>query len=802
MSIRKKANSCVNRSYSFALKRPNMVAAVVAMASGLLVTPVLAEDAGAGVRQLEEVIITARRREETLERAPVAVDVLSQEEIIKKGIATDSDLQTAVPGLVVRSSSNGNQINFAIRGQSLDAFSNTKPGVMSYFNEVQFSAFGGPTAYYDLQSIQVLNGPQGTLFGRNATGGAVLFATATPGEELGGYISISGGNFSHRKAESAIDVPLINDVLSSRISLLSERRDGMQKNLYSGEENGSVERDAARISLSFTGNRLANDLVVDYVRSGGTPTSSALYSIATETYAIPGALLTAQETMDDIIRAFGVTGYTQADADAYFSARPQLNPEGLAGFLAEQKERGPYEVSVDGQMDYDGESVKVSNITVYEISADTELKNVMGYADLKGTFLIDIDGSPYEIDNGDPTGNVNHVEQFSNELQLSGTAYDDHLTYVTGLYYAEERYYNHTASTFFPPPLQTAQINTILSESETQGIFAQGTHNMGKLWGMDRLDLTVGVRYTKEKVTGTVLPGDNAYNQSAAAQATYDFEQDSTYENLSWTVGFQYQLTDALMSYIASRHSTRNGGYNSFVLPVPGPGHEGGNGFLQEDVTDIEVGLKFSGELAGRPTRMNFAIFAMDIENAQRAAYTVVNGAPAAITVNVPESEVSGFQFDSQVIMTESLDVGFALNYTDAQFTDNLVSVAGGTPIPFDTYPDAPEWSGSVYANIIGELAGYESVFNVEVFGQSKMYFVSTGNVNPSAKTHGSGYGLTNLRWSISDPSAGWTAALNLKNAFDNVYYVGGIALGELFQTNTAIPGNRRTLTANVRYEF
>jgi outer membrane receptor protein involved in Fe transport len=126
---------------------------------------------------LEEIVVTAQRREQSLEKTPIAVSVVGADALAQQQIVTEQDLVAAVPGLTVRAGLSSNQLNYAIRGQSLDLFSFNRPGVLPYFNEVQVSSNATSSAFYDLQSIQVLKGPQGTLFGRSATGGAVLPTT-------------------------------------------------------------------------------------------------------------------------------------------------------------------------------------------------------------------------------------------------------------------------------------------------------------------------------------------------------------------------------------------------------------------------------------------------------------------------------------------------------------------------------------------------------------------------------------------------------------------------------------------------
>ena len=155
------------------------LSAAVAAVLAVQAMPVLADDDLA----LEEVIVTAQRRSETLERTPVAVSVLSASALAKQAIVTESDLQSATPGLTIRAGQNSNQLNYALRGQSLDAFSDTRPGVLPYFDEIQLDGVGGgSSAFYDLQSIQVLKGPQGAYYGRGATAGAFVLSTKKPGD--------------------------------------------------------------------------------------------------------------------------------------------------------------------------------------------------------------------------------------------------------------------------------------------------------------------------------------------------------------------------------------------------------------------------------------------------------------------------------------------------------------------------------------------------------------------------------------------------------------------------------------------
>jgi iron complex outermembrane recepter protein len=137
---------------------------------------------------LEEITVTARRRSENISNVPIAITALDSNSLTEQTVHTDSDLQEAVPGLIVRTTAVSTQQNFSLRGQSIDAFTGSSPAVLGYVNDVQANA-GGPFNYFDISSIQVLKGPQGTLFGRNTTGGAVLYTTEKPSDTFGGFVA-------------------------------------------------------------------------------------------------------------------------------------------------------------------------------------------------------------------------------------------------------------------------------------------------------------------------------------------------------------------------------------------------------------------------------------------------------------------------------------------------------------------------------------------------------------------------------------------------------------------------------------
>ena len=758
-----------------------------------------------------EIIVTAQRRAEALERTPVAISVVSGDALAKRAIVTEADLQAASPGLIIRAGYNSNQLNYALRGQSLDAFSDTRPGVLPYFNEIQLDGVGGgSSAFYDLQSVQVLKGPQGTLFGRNSTGGAVLFTSVKPDENFGGYFSGRVGNYKSYQLEGALNVPLAGDRVLARVAGFYEKRDGYQRNLFNNTRAGNVDRYGLRGSLTFKlSDTIKNELVVDYLHSGGNSLSGLIDSLE-PTGLVPLLALTNfgnQAQYNFLINAFtggaaGCNDTTNNCAAAYAAANPKLDPGGLVSYLKTQKARGPYQIESDGPAEYRGRNIIVSNITTFEVATDTKIRNIFGYTYLQNGIRGDIDGTPFGIDDNGTGGKNDNTRQYSEELQLVGKAFGGNLDYVVGGFLSHETNENVTTSLLlqFPPLTSQTNYNKLTTRDMIAG-YAQGTYDLSEATGLEGLGITIGARYTHEKIKFDTLPADTAFKEPPAVQATFDFNQRKSFGNLSWTLGLQYQVNPGLLIYLASRRSYKNGGYNGIQNPKPGLGSAGGNEYGLETLTDAEIGIKYRGQMGGVPVQFNLAGYQNWIKDGQRVAYTLLGSTPAAVTVNVPFSKVTGFEFDGSIRPATWLNIGGSLNYTNARFTDNLVSIGGGTPVPFGTYPDTPEWSGSAFGEVTVPVRdSIDLSFRSDLYSQSLFWFASTGNRSPGANVKG--YTLVNFRLGLADNKAGWSLAANLKNAFNRVYYVGGIATGELFQFNTVVPGAPRTFMAELRYKF
>jgi iron complex outermembrane receptor protein len=782
--------------------------ALICAAALLATSPVFADQAQIAPAEpatdssgLEEIVVTAQRRSENLERTPVAVTVVGSDALAKQDIVTEADLRSAVPGLTVRASLNSNDLNYSIRGQTVDAFSGSQPAVLPYINEVQVGSSGGASGFYDLQSVQVLKGPQGTLFGKNSTGGAVLFTTAKPTDEFTGYVSASTGNYGLAQFEGAVNIP-VNEAIQGRIAGFYESRDGTQYNTFTGGHGGTVLRDGVRASLNVKfSDSVKNEFVSDYFHAGGTSTNLVLSAVATP--GSNGAFVPANVFYTPALDAlFGPGAFA-----AFSAGNPKIPAGGIFAFLASQNARGPFVVSDNINDDHKANNLVTSNITTVDLTGDLHFRNILGYNHLVSSDGDDADGSPYGIlgtSPGDTYGIFKTLEQFSEEPQFVGKAFGDNLSYVSGLYYSYQKLDDRDETSFLdlsplPVPLTVQHANTVSRDASYAG-YGQGTYDLSGATGVTGLSATAGVRYTKEDVSLAQMPGSTSYDLPAPFQNLLS----KNFDKVSWQFGVQEQLNNDLLLYVVSRRSFRSGGFNSTAPPIPGFGNEGGAGFDAETATDVELGAKYQGALLGLPARLNVAVYDESITGIQRAAYTVVAGQIASVTTNVPKTRVSGLEVEGQINPTPWLRLGTNFTYTDARFTSNEVTLPGPPQITvgFGPYPDTPAWSGTVFTEFSHPVTADLAVtVRGELYDQTKIYYSSTENTL-TPDTVIPGYAVANFRAGLDDTKAGWSVAANVKNAFNRVYYVGGLAAINVTTTNAVIPGDPRTFVVTLRYNF
>lgn len=764
---------------------------------------------------IEEVIVTARRKDESLARVPIAISAISAEGLQARQVKTDSDLQFAVPGLTVRQTQGNNSLTYSIRGQSADTFSGSASAVIAYLNDVPLTISGAST-FYDLQSVQVLKGPQGTLFGRNTTGGAVLYNTAKPTTERDGKLTVRAGNYNMHEVEGMINIPLVEDKVLFRGALNTIDRDGYIDNIISApvvqgvtpeKELGEISRDSIRLSLTVApSDQLENTTVISYSETDGTNTGASYtysvyqcgdtnqgYSLVCTTDGLYGPLLDG---------AFGAGAWA-----AYLAAHPEAYPLGAAAYVQEQRRIGPYKTRHPGGAKHEGEDWIVTNTTIYELNDTLRLKNILGASHAETDSEQPQLGAPFVTIltanlSTERSGNELEVDSISNEFQISGEALNGDLSFIAGLYMQKqetETLWPQTYTVLAPliPAASFVATNHFGIETETEALYGQGSYSL-----TSQFRVTAGIRYTREEVTIEQLQFADTYGKP---------DQDETFDEPSWELGLEYDVNDALFTYIKARGSFRSGGFNGSTYPYDADATLGGNKFREETVKDIEAGLKYAGSVVGRPASLNLAVYKQWIDDVQRVEFPDpppypdgADPASVAVTANVPEMVVEGVELEATVMPFDSLEVGLVAAYTNAEFTDGNVTLFGTVDYVFSPVANTPESSGTLWAQVdlFNSADRGDVSFRAELYAQNSMWFSNTGD-SLGPDTELPSYKLVNVRLSW-DRIMGTqlSGALFGRNVTDEEYFVGGMSLATALGHNAAAVGEPAMYGMEITYQF
>jgi iron complex outermembrane receptor protein len=747
-----------------------------------------------------DIIVTARRRAENIEKVPIAITVLGAETLKQKQITSEIDLQSAVPGLTIRQNGSANQFNFALRGQSVDTYSGSSPAILSYINDVQIVQLSSST-FYDLQGIQVLKGPQGTLFGRNSTGGAVLFETAKPTDKFGGYMIGRYGNHDSKYLEGAISIPL-GEKAALRIAGNYTGGGAYVKNILNGQWLGKKDNKSIRATLVLKPlDGLTNTTVVQHSWEGGNNIPTEIYSV----YPCGGPPVNGFTLNTTASCAYGPL---DPAFNTFILNHPKLAPYagGIDSFADLQRKLGPWLAAVEAPLFHRAKSTFVINTTNYEISPELTLKNIIGWNRTHADDGFDYDGTPYPIltiggvlsADGttmfNPKGFDQSTKQFSDEFQIQGKAFDNRLVYVIGAYFLNQTYniltHVHAFDGIGAPANFVYQAQQM---DHSRALFAQGTYKV-----TDQLSLTGGFRYSWDKLS-----------QTTGLQSAYFPFFGAAGEKLkeskpSWTVSLDYQVTPSLLLYVTHRGSWRTGGFNYSVAPIPTTADHSGNVFLPETTKDVEVGLKYSGRDLGVPVTFNIDGYNQWISNVQRAGYVPgFGGGPGLVTVNVPSAEVTGFEADLSVRPAPWLTFGASGAYTHARYTKPDVLLFGVLN-HYGPFADTPTWSGSAYLEATHELPGDGGtlIFHGDVFAETKFAFSNVANTFSPESTI-KGYALVNARLSWVDLlGSKVSAAFYVRNLLNKKYYTGGNTSGATLGFNTSVGGAPRMFGGELRFDF
>ncbi|HEX4267368.1 MAG TPA: TonB-dependent receptor [Steroidobacteraceae bacterium] len=755
--------------------------------------------------------MTARRQDENLERVPVAVDVLSASMLTEQRVTNEQELQTAVPGLLTVASTSTNQLAFSIRGQALDAYSYTSPTVVTYFDELQTGGTSA-TTFFDLQSVQVLKGIQGTLFGRNATGGAVLYTTTQPGRQLEGYIDYTVGNFNEQKVEGAVTIPLAGWA-SVRLAAEDEHRDGYEHNVYLNVAEGSIDERNFRGTLLLTPlDALQSTTTVQYGRQGGN--SGAPRISSANVNCPPSPQCAGAELFPPGVPTGGAYPAKLASYD------------GLLNFIAMQNAQPFRDVWNHSDDGHDAQLKEAVNKTTYAVNEGLSIENIVGYNQVVSRDRLDIDGSPFGLLTA-PEGVLYSTEQYSEELHLAGKALAERLDYLVGGYYARDNEGQNEllnvgcgsiAFTVTPQNPEGCEAPAgfrydFENDEESRALFGQATYEL-----IDNLRATAGFRETWEGINLRYVD-DGSEPEDAHRLAGIPLPPALSEREPSWTLGLDYQLTPETLLYITQRGGFRAGGFNGTSVVQTSAGATNIDSFRPEIARDIELGTKYAGRLGKLPLRINADVYDEGVRDAQRVVYAGL----AAFTVNADKTQVAGFELDALIDLRSWLQAGLDYGYTDARYTDGsthftqvdaITGAIDNRMVILGPYGDAARNAGSVYIRVSHDLPDSLGQLAVrqDIYSQSYFYFSNLAgsvNVPPDGigpldpNTRIGGYTLLNAsaEW---DDIAGTSVhvAAYVRNMLNKQYEVGGLGLGAVAGVDSVILGTPRMAGLEVGLKF
>lgn len=728
----------------------------------LLLAAAIPTVAAEGNEPLDEVVVTAQRRQENLQTVPVSVTALSGSTLEQLQVSTTAELSQFTPSLHIYSEDIGSEF-YTIRGigrtsEDLSA----DPGVAVFLNDAYLSRQAvANLGLFDTQRVEVLRGPQGTLYGKNATAGAINIITNPPTDTFSGYGEVLGGNYGRINLDGALSGPLTEGA-SGRLAFVSENRNGIYHNLTTGDTANNIDRQGVRGSLRLKpADKLSVDVILDYERN---TQHGVLKSIFTD---VPGTLY----------EFFGHNPFT-GQPRPFITPQTQ-GPDPLSVVGATNGEQGlkTYGGVLDVRYQLPGFDFISTSAYRHETNYSTE---DLGRTPEVAAYLTSTQGT---------WSGSQEFRLVSNQPSVPGSS--NRLSWTLGTYYFHEQgsklagiYYDvipFSGITYFDQSIHTNSL----------AVFADARYRL-----LDRLGATVGVRYTNE----TKSFGVNAYSIAipgvAGSDGSTPFLDNGNFitapsdrwNKVSPRFVLDYQFDDDVFAYTSFSEGFKSGGFAG--EPSVPPSRE----FSPEDVKNYELGIK--GELFER-VRANLAVFYSDYTNLQLQTFNA-NGAPTTSTADALSRGVE-LEIFARLTQNFSISAGASLtNPTYKHYISQLPAIGTLFDRSGDTIGEVPKHQANVIVSYRIPL-GSHGILDIQPD------LVSVGEtITEFASLWSPSYTKGDLRLEWTAPDAHWSGSLWVKNLTNKVYYEGGGPVSK-YNTNVVRVGliaDPRTYGASLRYQF
>lgn len=633
---------------------------------------------------IEEVMVTAQKKEQSILDVGMSVSAFAGADLAATGVAKPAELNGFVPSLNVKENIPGASPVFTLRGVGLNNFAaNNNPTVGVYIDEVFLTSTAMMTfSLYDIARVEVLKGPQGTLYGRNTTAGAIGFFTKRPEQEFGANVSATYGNYDRFEVEGSLNVPLTDTAALRFSGLAIEQGEGFWEDRQ-GRSLGDQSVKSGRLQLAFE------------------PSS-----------AVSANLKVEYTDVDSEAGQFELFG-TQNPANPFAACAPVANDRRdnsqCSDFFGNQNNDGdPFK----GDWDPDPFVMEQSNVT-FALRADIgdmQLDSITGYQSMERTLGTDVDGTllrqaDFLLED--------EVDQYSQELRLSGSS-GDSMDWILGLFYSRDDVasvvdgdFSDLVALFSGGAVGDERLRNLIDQRTTA--WAAFAHTQWQL--SDRFSLTAAARFTDEEKEFTAMATDLSLlagtgggffgvgdpNCAAGQVACNSIKQiDDT--NVSWRVGLDFKPSDGLLTYLSIAKGYKSGGINGgFVSQsaVLAP-------FEPEELLAYELGVK--ADLLNGSMRASGAVFYYDYSDVQTQVHVDVGALSVIRLGNVPEAEVLGTELELQWLPTDRLDLALGVSILDTElgaFSSPVGPVAAGNKLP--NAPDFSFFSDARYKIPVGE---------------------------------------------------------------------------------------------------
>ncbi len=713
--------------------------------------------------QLPALEVRATLRSEPVLSVPIAVAVISGDQLLRANLNDLSDITASMPSLTFRSGASNKDTSLLIRGVgTITTSPGTEPDVSTVVDGVVLARPGQATMdLVDVDHIEVLRGPQGTLFGKNSSVGVVNVVTKDPTNQTRGYLDTSFYDDNEEVVHAGISGAILPDHLLASVSFLYDRFAGNVDNVFLNKKVNGYENYGARTKFVYTPTPLLKTtLILNLIKSHATVPNDGPV-VAASTTAFPSGITTPNAVVPTILAPV-VPGPDNTRVNS--------------GILGQTHDLND---GASVQFDYTLSDYLITAITAYQHWDNNQFQDT-------GLVPAPTVGQTLSWDDG-----YVWFDQYSQELRLTSPA-GKFFTYVTGIYFQRAI----DTETYTRNIVQEPAAGTLVPNV---GQAHYGTHSNnysmygeGVLHFTSRLRGIVGLRLTEDTL--------NFYHQriSSSAVAVPGIQPtlpvhsgDTTKEGLSGRTGVQYDLTSGLMTYATYARGYKGPAYNVFfnqtALQV---------GALNPETSDdYEVGLKG----LTFHNRLQFTVTGFDTiyHNYQANFQTVVVGTPVTNLINAGQVSSKGVEMDARARVTSGLTLSASLSRINARI-DSFNTPAGATNVNGQPLPFAPKFKSNAQAEYTIPLENglsFNATTNYSWQTREQFQLTETPDTIQGA------YGLWNASFSIGNPKDGWRVSLLLKN-LRNTHYAAYLAQGSGFDWRIVPRDNDRYIGINLHQDF